>query len=209
MKPVHRTPADFWSRVPSRPRGGCWRWEGSMRNRYGEFHFYEKPNRVLAHREAWRLAYGQIPRGTLVCHTCDNPRCVRPSHLFLGTVADNNQDRARKGRSGTPGAKLTPAVVAALRLEWGVPLGAPPWTRGRVPITVLAARHGLGRVQMSRVLRGQCWPSRTSRTVVRSSHPPAGRGRPAPSGRPGYTPCCPEEKRSINGGCLSCGDPSY
>jgi hypothetical protein len=52
-----------------------------------------------AHRASYRISVGPIPPGILVCHKCDNPICVRPDHLFLGTARDNNVDRANKGRS--------------------------------------------------------------------------------------------------------------
>lgn len=75
----------------------CWEWEGS---RYPSGYGAVKWNgRVIgAHRLAWIEAFGPIPDGLDVCHHCDNPPCVRPSHLFLGTRSDNMRDAVSKGR---------------------------------------------------------------------------------------------------------------
>lgn len=75
---------------------GCWIWTGARTGEYGSAQY--RGRSVRAHRVAWMLANGPIPTGMLVCHKCDNPPCVRVDHLFLGTVADNNRDRANKGR---------------------------------------------------------------------------------------------------------------
>lgn len=79
----------------------CWEWIGGRRKKkydgYGVFSKNNYPHR--AHRIAWMLKHGQIPNGLWVLHKCDNPCCVRPSHLFLGTHQDNMDDMARKGRS--------------------------------------------------------------------------------------------------------------
>lgn len=76
---------------------GCWEWTGARSAKgYGVLNVRETSR--LASRVAWQLEHGKIPRGLYVLHKCDNPGCVRPSHLFLGTLADNNADMLAKGR---------------------------------------------------------------------------------------------------------------
>lgn len=75
----------------------CWFRIGSkFANGYGRFHQNHKALR--AHRFSWTLHNGKIPEGLIVCHECDNPLCVNPKHLWLGTNADNNIDTVKKGR---------------------------------------------------------------------------------------------------------------
>jgi hypothetical protein len=77
----------------------CWIWKGTIhKNGYGRLHIGKKS--CYAHRVSWYLKHGEIPIGLCVCHTCDNPLCVNPSHLWLGTIADNMHDRDKKGRGG-------------------------------------------------------------------------------------------------------------
>lgn len=80
---------------------GCWIWAGGFDGgRYGQF--YISRFKIAAHRVSYVLRHGPIADGMLVCHRCDQPSCVNPDHLFLGTDADNNADRSAKLRTHQP-----------------------------------------------------------------------------------------------------------
>lgn len=79
------------------PQGDCWVHPGE-RTAKGYARLDVDGRHHRAHRLAWELINGPIPPGMVICHKCDNPPCIRPSHLWLGTVAENNRDMVAKGR---------------------------------------------------------------------------------------------------------------
>ncbi len=127
-KPHGSLPVRFWAKVV-KAEGGCWLWTGSTKGGYGVVTFGRR-KRIPAHRVSWELTRGPIPDGLCVLHNCpggDNPRCVNPDHLFVGTRGDNNADREAKGRGKVRlidnrgerngQAVLTPAVVKMIRSD--------------------------------------------------------------------------------------------
>lgn len=116
----------FWSFV-QKQASGCWHWVGALSQDdgggvegYGMFWFGGRAQR--AHRLAWVLLRGPIPKGMVLRHKCDNPRCVNPDHLEPGTQMDNVRDmleREREAKGEKNGAaKLTEAQVRAIRQRW-------------------------------------------------------------------------------------------
>ncbi len=87
----------FWKYVDKKSNNECWNWTGTCNtNHYGELSVYGKC--VRTHRFSWEIHFGKIPNGLFVCHTCDNPKCANPEHLFLGTYKDNSDDKVKKNR---------------------------------------------------------------------------------------------------------------
>ena len=112
-------PSERFARLYKVMPSGCWEWQRSL-NPKGYGAFCLSCRTISAHRASWIIHKGNIPTGMHVLHKCDNPRCVNPSHLMLGTNCDNVRDRVQKGRSARPlglrnSAKLTPDQVLKIR----------------------------------------------------------------------------------------------
>ena len=122
----------FHERYVRIPFTTCWIWEGCKQGNNGYGAYQHEKKRVLAHRFSYLIHKGEIPKGMSVCHACDEPSCVNPDHLFIGTHADNMRDMERKGRSNSsarieaarmvdkrgelhPSAKLTEQAVIFMR----------------------------------------------------------------------------------------------
>lgn len=110
----------FWAKVNKSEPDHCWNWTGyKFHDEYGQFRY--KTFMLKAHRVAWILTYGPIPDDRCVLHKCDNPSCVNPGHLFLGTRTDNAIDMYNKNRQSrrhgesNPAAKLTENQVIEIK----------------------------------------------------------------------------------------------
>lgn len=154
----------FWKSFEGLEETECWEYK-KMLTKAGYGRIWVYPNTVYAHRIAWILTHGAIPKGMLVCHHCDNPPCCNPNHLFLGTAKDNLQDAAAKGRTrhgptlyGTahPLSKLTEEDVARIRKDYTPGI---PGKRSSTSIKGLAAQYNVAYSLIHRIVRGISWPA--------------------------------------------------
>lgn len=151
----------FWAKVAQ--SGECWVWTAATNKQgYGQFWDPARHTMGLAHRFSYEAFVGPLEHhrgipgaiGQVVCHRCDNKRCVRPSHLFVGSQQDNMDDARRKGRMASrpgetnPKAKLTADQVAAIRAS----------ATGRYgERSAIARQWGISTGHVSKILKGDVW----------------------------------------------------
>jgi hypothetical protein len=154
----------FWSKVDRQGPDDCWEWTGATRPANVGV-YYGKFDNMFAHRYSYVLSHGcEIAHGLVVCHSCDNPLCVNPKHLFAGTVADNQRDRRAKGHHGDMGRKLSSDDVRRVhRLHMNGGLSS-------YQISVLV---GVTAAMVRHILRGLCW-----RPIYEEFHGVLGTGEP-------------------------------
>lgn len=141
----------LWSKVHKHPGDGCWEWTAANDGR-GYGHINVGGVILKAYRVAYELENGPIPSGVEICHKCDNPKCVRPSHLFEGTHRENMIDGAIKGRMN-PGEKNG---MAKLKDEEVIEI-AKCIASGSVPFDVLAEKHNVSRTCITDIAKRRRW----------------------------------------------------
>lgn len=153
--------ARFWSKAERRGSDDCWEWQ-AWRNAQGYGYFWDRIDKRMAPAHRWIFQFVndiKLPRspgasGLVVCHKCDNPPCVNPAHLFLGTQDENMADMRAKGRQPdnrgerNPNTRLTPDDIRAIRASH----------HGKYGDGMRIAREwGLSSAQVSKIVKGQCW----------------------------------------------------
>ena len=131
---------------------GCWNWMASKKvGGYGQFRYNGKV--CAAHRFSYQFYVGPIAPGLSVCHKCDNPACVNPSHLFLGTDQENKADMYSKHRNvfgeGHPNSKLTPDQIVSIRKD----------SSDGIPQRKIASKYKTQRSQVSLIVNRKRWAS--------------------------------------------------
>lgn len=129
---------------------GCWEWQNGVdKDGYGIFKY---DNGTRAHRYSYMIRKGKIPKGKCICHKCDNPRCVNPEHLWLGTRLENNLDMLKKGRwcdrkgEKHPLSKLSNEQTEEIRNIW---------RKGKFSQSQIGSMYDIHQCNVSRIVNGK------------------------------------------------------
>lgn len=131
---------------------GCWIWKASTAGKgYGQMKIPNTRQQIYAHRLSYLIHYNELPENMFVCHTCDNPRCVKPSHLFLGKAVDNSLDMVNKDRhlNGEKNAKSKLTEEKVLQIHKLYELGLSQGKLGRI--------FGVSQGTIHKIVHGQRW----------------------------------------------------
>lgn len=147
----------FWSKVNTRGDDECWPWMGHLNNKgYGMIRLGSaNRGKVLAHRLSYELAKGKIPEGSVIMHMCDNPACVNPAHLSVGTQKQNMLDKVAKGRDRNGSRRgsqigtsvLTDEQVASIRERY----------IAGIKMNDILSEFGVSRPTVKRIISGKTW----------------------------------------------------
>lgn len=159
-RPKENAEDRFWRRVYKTNR--CWLWTGGkFRGGYGQFMLGDK--NIKAHRYSFQLHVGGIPDGLFVCHNCDNPSCVNPDHLFLGTPKDNVADMIKKNRRvDTSGelngqSKISMKIADEIRHKYSLNDSKFPGSRKKYSQQKIGKEYGLSQAAVGKIIRNEMW----------------------------------------------------
>lgn len=151
----------FWEKVLLDDDDKCWEYIGPITSGgYGKI--TNKGKGFPAHRFSWMIRYGKIPNGLCVLHKCDNPPCVNPKHLFLGTYKDNAQDKIKKHRCNFKGTNNGRA-----KLDWNkVNKIRELWITGNYTKVGLGKLFGVSDTTIGMIIKNQIWGDENAYSVV-------------------------------------------
>lgn len=146
----------YWSRIETGPPGVCWEWTGPISHKGGYALIRSNKRNYLAHRLAWIHTRGEIPKGLVIRHMCDNPRCCNPLHLEIGTHLDNQRDMINRGRRKKTAArgvrnckaKLNDDLVREIRNLYA---------QGKTSTLKLAQQYGVTQGLISQIVLHRIW----------------------------------------------------